>query len=394
VSTFESYRQIAELYGARAIPKAAVTERITALAGQISNDSDSPEAQARSIYTWVARNITYGGNCIGVGAVVPRDVHVILDNRMGDCKDHATLLQALLAARKIESEQALVNAGSRYDFPLTPVVSSVNHVINYIPSMKLFLDSTSSDVPFGMMPSALGEKPVFLVSHFREGMRIPSTATYGHEQIMKTTLRVNADGTATGTSRISLKGLPAVQLRSLMRLLQSDQEDLAARKLLEAQGFHGTGKLRKDNPAELLDVYTFSLDFRLDDLLPVSNATGMAIRPVVSSILPIASFLGGAYDPAEKKPSACMGGRSIEEYEYEFPETMKMVGVPKNYLLSSPAIDYSATYRKSGNNLTVKRELLDKTATNVCSVAFMEEYKKSARKLVQDLKSQVLLTTE
>lgn len=392
VSTFDSYRQIAELYGARAIPKAVVNDRIRALASKITKTNDPPEAQARSIYNWVATNISYGGNCIGIGAVVPRDTNVILDNKMGDCKDHATLLQALLAAKNIAAEQALVNAGLQYQLPKTPVVSSINHVINYIPSMKLFVDSTSSEMPFGMIPNLLGEKPVLLVSHYRDGMMIPSTSNYGHEQIMKTTIRVNADGSATGSSRISLRGLPAIAMRALLRKLPGDQEDLAARKFLEGQGFHGTAKLHKDDPTDLLDVYQLSIDFKLDDLLAISSTTGMLIRPVVSSVLPISSFLGGVYEPEEKKPAMCSGGRSIEEFVYEFPESLKMVAVPKDYELSTPAIHYSATYRKSGNNLTIRRELHDKTATNICTVDFMKEYKKAARNLVADLKSQVFLT--
>ncbi len=392
VSTFNSYRQIAEQYGARAIPKAVVNDRIKALASKITKENDPPETQARSIYNWVATNISYGGNCIGIGAVVPRDINVILDNRMGDCKDHATLLQALLAARNIEADQALVNSGMLYHLPRTPVVSSINHVINYLPSMKLFLDSTSSEMPFGMVPTLLGEKPVLLVAHYSDGMRIPPTAGYGHEQVMKTTIRVNADGSADGSSRISLKGLPAIAMRALLRKLPGDQEDLVARKFLEGQGFHGTAKLQKDDPTELLDVYRLSINFKLDDLLAVSSTTGMVIRPVVSSILPISSFLGGIYEPTEKKPSVCSGGKSIEEFVYEFPESLKMLAVPKDYELSTPAIHYTATYRKSGNRLTIRRELHDRTATNVCTADFMEEYKKAARNLVPDLKSQVFLT--
>lgn len=392
VSTFDSYRQIAALYGARAVPKAAVSERVKALATQIVTAGDPPAAQARSLYNWVAKNISYGGNCIGIGAVVPRDLGVILDNKMGDCKDHATLLQALLAARNIEAEQALVNAGAQYFLPATPIVSAVDHVINYIPSLQLFLDATAAEVPFGMVPVQLGEKPVLLVSNYREGLKIPSTAAYGHEQTMKTVIRVNADGTASGSSRISLKGMPAVQLRSVMRNLPVSQEDLAARKLLEGQGFHGSATLKKDDPTELLDAYTLSVDFKLDDLLAIASTTGMVIRPIVSSIIPIASFLGGAYEPPEKKPTICLGGRSIEEFVYEFPEGLKMVAVPKDFELATPAIHYTATYKQAGNSLTIRRELHDRTATNICSAAFMEGYKKAARSVVQDLKSQVLLT--
>ena len=79
-----------------------------------------PRERARLLYEWVSRNITYGGNCIGVGAVVPRDLDVVLDNRMGDCKDHATLLQSLWSAAGLRSEQVLVNAGEQYDLARRP----------------------------------------------------------------------------------------------------------------------------------------------------------------------------------------------------------------------------------------------------------------------------------
>ena len=392
VSTFDDYRQIAEAYGTRATPKATVTERVAALASQIVADRSAPESQARALYDWVAKNISYGGNCIGIGAVVPRDLTVVLDNKMGDCKDHATLLQALFAAKNIASEQALINAGDLYDLPRVPVVSAINHVISYIPGMKLFLDSTASNIPFGMLPVTLGEKPVLPVSHFREGQKTPSMAQYGHEQIMRTTIRVNADGTATGTAHISLKGIPAIGAREAMRNLRGDQEDYAIRRLVEAQGLHGAGKLQKDDPTELLDVYNLSISFKLEDLVNVASTTGIPIRPALYSFLPIGAMVSDAYEPVPHKATPCLGGRSVEEYLYEFPESLTIVGFPKDYEFSSPTIDYKATYRKSGNTLTVKRELLDKTPSNVCSVGFTEEHRKSVRTILRDIKSQVLIS--
>ncbi len=391
VSSFDSYRQIAEAYAKRAVPKAAVTERVKALAAQIVGDKKTPEARARALYDWVAKNITYGGNGIGIGAVVPRDLDVVLDNRMGDCKDHATLIQALFAAANIESEQALINTGDMYDLPPVPVVGAVNHVINYVPGMKLFLDSTASYVPFGMIPSALGEKPVLPVSHFREGAKVPSTAQYGHEQIMRTKIRINPDGTATGTTQISLKGDPAIHARYYMRRLRGDQEDYTVRSVLNSQGVHGAGTIQKDDPTELLDVYQYGYTFHLEDLIVAASTVGMPIQPVVSSSLPISRFVKGAYEPARKKADACKGGHSVEEYEYVFPASFTIVGYPKDFSFSSPAIDYTATYRKSGNSLVIKRELRDKTATNVCTPGYAEEFQKSARAIMRDIKAQVLL---
>jgi len=392
VSTFKGYKEITEAYGVRARPKAAVTARVKQLASEIAADKTTPETQAHAIYDWVAKNISYGGNCIGIGAVVPRDLNVVLDNKLGDCKDHATLLQALLAARNIESEQALINAGDLYQLPGIPVVSAINHVINFIPSLNLFLDSTSSHTPFGMLPSGLGEKPVLLVSHYREGEKTPSTAQYGHEQVMRTSIRINANGSAGGKTELVLKGLPAIGARAIMRLIPREQEDYLAKKLLESQGTHGSATLQKDDPTPLLDTYKLSISFNLDDFVTVGSTTGIPVKPVVMTFFPIDGFLKNAYEPSPKRPQLCSGGVSIEEYVLEFPASLNIIAVPKNFELLTPIIDYRATYRRSANTLTIRRELRDKTATNVCSPVYAADYKKIMLSIAKDLKSQILLS--
>jgi len=392
VSTFKSYKEITEAYGVRAIPKATVTERVKQLASEIVANRTTLQSQAHALYDWVAKNISYGGNCIGIGAVVPRNLNIVLDNKMGDCKDHATLLQALLASRNIESEQALINAGGLYQLPDVPVVSAVNHVINYVPGINLFLDSTSSETPYAMLPMHLGEKPVLLVAHYREGIKTPSTAQYGHEQTVRTHILVKPDGSAAGDTEMSLKGLPAIAARALMRVIPGGQEEYLAKRMLESQGAHGKGILKKDDPSPLLDTYRLSMTFNLEDFVTVGTATGISVKPVVSTFFPIEGFLRNAYEPLPKKHHNCSGGISIEEYVLEFPESLKIVGIPKDFGLSNAMIDYKATYQKSANTLTVRRELKDKTATNICSPEYAAEYKKVMLSIAKDLKSQILLS--
>lgn len=391
ISTFKNYEEIARAYGKRAIPKAAVTERVKKLAAEIAGSQSTTETQARAIYEWVAKNISYGGNCIGIGAVVPRDLDVVLDNKMGDCKDHATLLQALLAAKDIESEQSLINAGDLYQLPDIPVVSSVNHVINYVPRWNMFLDSTSSSTPYGKLPVTLGEKPTLLVSHYREGMKTPSTAQDGGQQILRTEIQIKEDGSATGKAQLSLKGIPGITLRALMRLIPREQRDLLAEKLLEKQGSHGHGTLTTDDPEPLLDTYNLTVSFKLDDFITVGTATALPIKPVMVTLLPIDGLMQAGYEPLPKKEHVCTGGVSVEEYSYQFPPSVKIVGLPKGMEVTSPIIDYKSTYTKSGNTVTVRREFKDKTATNVCSAEYAAEYKKLVLKVAKDVKSQILL---
>ena len=177
-----------------------------------------------------------------------------------------------------------------------------------------------------------------------------------------------------------------------MRLVPEEQEAFVAKKLMEAQGVHGSASLQKDDPTALIDTYRYGITFNLEEFVTVGAPSGIAVKPVVTSLLPIDGFLHNAYEPTPLKPHSCVGAKSSEEYVLEFPDSLKIVSVPKDFEVSTPIIDYRATYRKSANTLTVRRELIDKTATNVCSPQYAADYKKIMLSIAKDLKSQILLS--
>ena len=73
---------------------------------------------------------------------MPNDPETVLARRYGDCKDAATLLMALLAAKAIEGEAALVNTAPAYGLNEVPTVGTFNHVIVYLPQLDLYADPT------------------------------------------------------------------------------------------------------------------------------------------------------------------------------------------------------------------------------------------------------------
>ena len=175
-----------------------MTERIQSLANEITKGKTKPYDQAKALYEWVADNISYAGNCIGVGAVVPRDTSFVLDNRMGDCKDHATLLEALLTAKKIPAPKPCLIPVRFIPCRNIPVVSMVNHVMNYIPSLNLFADATSEDTPFGLLPDGESGKPILLVEGHQEGLKTPTESDVNEKNTVQATIKISEDGTAQG----------------------------------------------------------------------------------------------------------------------------------------------------------------------------------------------------
>lgn len=389
-STFKSYAEIAEAYGARARSKAAVTEQVQKLADEIAKDRKTPRDQARALYDWVATNITYAGNCIGVGAVVPHDIPFILDNRMGDCKDHATLLQALLAARGIDSTQALVNAGGIYRLPRIPVVSSVNHVINYLPGLKLFADSTSQTTPFGMLPVSDIGKPVLLVDGPMDGARTPVPPLGSNRQHMKTTVTIGADGTAQGEIDISLNGVFAENARASLRHMPADRLDEVVENVFRGMGYIGNGKAHLDDPKALLDNYHYKVNFAVKEWIPLPGPGAFYIYPLFSTEAPVQRYLAAATEAEENVDTVCWSGTSVEEYTYRFPRNLKIVSVPDDMKIANDFLSYRATYRLKGNTLTVKRSIDDRTPGNICTPAMASAYKKFAMQAARNVKAQVI----
>lgn len=389
-STFKSYEQIAQAYGERARPKAEPTEQVRKLAAEIVGKKKDPRDQARALYDWAATKVDYAGNCIGVGVVVPRDLSFVLDNKMGDCKDHATLLQALLAARGIASTQALVNAGSVYRLPRIPVVSTVNHVINYIPQMDLYLDSTSSMTPFGMLPFAVAGKPVLLMDGFRDGARTPVTPVGANEQRTRTVVDIQPDGSIKATMDISQKGLFAANSRAFMRQFPKDKEADLVKDTFESQGMIASGTLRKDDPTDLLDRYAFGLKMEVKGYVRRPGAGAFAIEPLFWTEAPVARYVWSAVGEAETHDVACSSGTSVEEYVYTFPPDMEVLSVPDNFAVKNDFLSYEATYTFEGRTLTVMRKFDDRTPGNVCSPALMAEYQALTAKVIPNMRAQVL----
>lgn len=387
-STFKSYADIAKAYGERARP--AVTERVQKLADDIVKDAKDPKEQARRLYDWVATTINYAGNCIGTGAVVPHGLDFILDNKMGDCKDHAALLQALLAAKNIPSTQALINSGRIYKLPKIPVVSMVNHVLNYIPSLDLYADSTSETIPFGMLPFSSADKPVLLVDGFKDGIKTPAAPPGTNKQSFKANIKVNPDGSITGDVDIDLKGMFAVEARDWLRGMPKDKEVDLVKNVFQKGGHIGTGKLDKEDPNALLDTYRYKVAFDMKEFIQLPGAGAFHIHQPFPTEAPISKFMGIVNAPEETVDSACTSGQSSEEYVYQFPKNMKILAVPDDMAVSNNFLSYQATYRLKGNVLKVKRVFDDRTPGNICSPELDRAYRKLATAVFQNLKTQVV----
>lgn len=390
-STFRNYADIAEAYGNRARDKAQLTKRIQQLADQLTHDKKTPTDIARTLYEWVAKQITYVNNDVGIGTFVPRNLDFVLDNRMGDCKDHVTLLQTLLAAKGISSTQVLINSNNLYHLPKIPSLI-FDHAIIYIPSLNLYLDPTSDTTPFGMLPFGDQDKPVLWIDDYQAEKRTPAFDWQSNQSVIKTDITVQKDGALVGKTSIAVKGALAADARAYFRDMQKDDESHFVSDLLQKHGYTGTGTLSKEDATALLSTYQYQIDFSLEHQAPPSG--GLAIQSLFDlspTIMQMIASNGQIHEGDRSFDYACNGGEFTEEYIYRFPNRTRILSIPKNTDYTNEHSSYQARYRKQGNTVHAKFHFIIRNGdTNVCQAQRRIWNQTAAKKLLPDLKAQVM----
>ena len=389
-TTFKDYGALAAAYNARAKTKATQTDRIRKLANDLTQKAHTPREQAKALYDWVAQNIKFAGNCVGVGSVVPHDADVVLANRMGDCKDHTTLLQSLLAVKGIASTPTLINSGDAYTLPAAPCIEAFNHVISYIPSLDLYADSTSPYTAFGELPTGDAGKPVVQTVDYKGIQHTPVPKWNAYAMSSTTTMKINADGSAEGETEVETTGDMAGRTRYGMMYLQPNMEDTMVRRALAAQGFTGTGTLSLGDVHDLTDSYKYGSKFKISDAMNMPGPGAMYIRSPFDGVGGVTLYLADTSEPDATVDFGCTGGYAKSVVTISMPKGVKVLAMPKDVEVKGGDETYKATYQQKDGTVTAVRVLEDHTPGPVCSPAVMTWWKQFSTGVRKDLRAQLL----
>ena len=387
VSTFADYPAFASAYHARAGDKAQVTEGIAALARKVTSGIEQPRAKALALSDWVRTQIRYVAVYVGAGGVVPHAASTVLDNRYGDCKDHAVLLEAMLSAAGIASTPALINAANAYRLPTAPTLGVFNHVITYIPSLDLYLDSTAADVAAGYLLNEELGKPVLLTKTGTFG-RTPDVQSIRHHNIAS--YRVQADGKADLRVYKTTGGAIAEHFRRIVRDTDQADRTMLVERLLKDMGQQGRGVLDPGNVNGADDDYAFGFKGSSDNFINLPGPTG-----VRTSI----NFWGGLGDAAyqlagenqRRQNFSCYGYDVGDDTTFEFAKGIKILAVPAPLRLKDAYFTYDARYIRNGNSVVVSRALKFHTNKAVCTPADFERFNPTLQRIMRDLKGQIIV---
>ena len=368
VSTFHSYDELGKAYGRVALPKIRITPPIKALADEITRNISGHRAQATAIDGWVKKNIRYVAVFLSVGRVVPHDAEAILRNKFGDCKDKATLMASLLAAKGIASEAALINLGNTYTLPEPPTLAALNHVILYLPEFDIYDDPTANAAAFGVLAPEAYDKPVVRVAATEAKLaRTPSMKPQDHTAHATTTLKFAADGTITGETRETNTGVLGMGLRLVGGAAQQVGTETVAQRQLQSFNTPGTGHIELGNASETLDPVELKSSFTLNDRFKSPPPAAIAGVPVgMPFTLRPGFYPFGARLSGRRIAFVCYAATQIEDIDATFDPTLPMPLPLPAATIDNALFSYRSTFRIENRTLKIHREFVSHVRSQVC----------------------------
>lgn len=371
-------------YTARAADKALPTPDIRALAARLTQGMTDPRAKAQALYDWVSGNIRYVALALGNGGWVPRSADTILATGYGDCKDHVTLLQALLAAVNIPSSGVLVDLGDSYWVPRV-AVPVYDHIITYIPQFNTFVDSTAQFAPFGVLPSVEEGKTGIITG----GPGIPSrlvTLPLSVGKVDATTrVAIGPDGTAQGVSVVHDGGENDLVARAVYAGFRPGIEPQVAAALMSQVDELGSGTLISTNPRDLATDFVYRAPFVLPGIAAFPGPGSLAIPMGVPAIGGIRWQSMNITLPVRRRAIVCVPSDKTETTLVTLPARTAIKYLPPSTSVSDAIGSYTATYTRDGRTVRAVRHLVIHPTGPVCGPVDYQSLRRLAFAINRDL---------
>jgi hypothetical protein len=370
-TTFKDWDGFAAGYASILMPHAAVTPKIQTLADDITAGMTDRRAQAAALYDWTRKRVRYVNVQLANGGLDPHDADDIAKNGFGDCKDHAVILHALLAAKGIAAEMVAINLGNEAVISTVPSIAPMNHMISYIPEFDLYVDSTNPTAPFGDLSWAETGKSVVHIGGEGPVLRrtkIPPAAANTADHATDATLAT--DGTISGTSTTTARGAWAVSLRGAAQGFASRGKEAAATALLKQLGLGGTGSLDFASPLDATEDYRVSGSFKLEKDASLLDGQSFTLWTGLRSLArPGDTLLGPIFlrNLPDTEATFCFPGSQSETLSLVIPDGREIDKLPKDLSIDNDMLRYSAHWSMDGQKITVRRALLSKIAGPVCA---------------------------
>jgi hypothetical protein len=357
LTSLSSLEEIGAIYYRQSRDKVVVTPQISELAAKIVGAHTGFDA-ARDVYDWVATNIRYVAIFLNPNdGYVPHPADQVLSNGFGDCKDHVVLMQALLAARGIRADAAIIDWGARTkDMPLwTP--DQFNHAIVYLPDFDMFANPTNPYARFEALDRRLSGKTAVVATEHGMVLKTPPSGPATNRYAIDSQIRMRQDGTLEGEAHITLSASLDSGMRTAMANAATPR-DLADR-LLSYTPEGGTGELRTANPRNLDQPLDVAATWRSPH--GVAFQGRQAFMNVPGGVdIEAPSRLRQYLSPSGMRHHALLANSGDYRWTTSIapPVGISVMTLPPDIELKNGAGSYTATYERRADGIHVDRHLV------------------------------------
>jgi transglutaminase-like putative cysteine protease len=372
-STYRDWAQVAQAYQRKGGEAAAVTPQIQALADELTRGITDRREQAAVLYRWVSQNIRYVAVYLGNGGLEPNPAQSILDNHYGDCKDHVVILEALLAARGIESTPVLIGAGGGPTLPAIPLLGRFNHAITYLPEFDLYLDSTTAYARFGQLPDGDLGAPVLHTGQAKVA-RTPANDATRNGTGLEVDFRFDAAGNLVGQTVQQPSSVAEIGMRAAFARLNAQNRARAEESMMAASGFDGSGALTLlGDPQDLTRPFNFRYDFRASDYVDFAVVGGMVL-PDAPGGESFRDLYASTSAPDNATPFYCNDSLRDERYQLTFPANVPIVAIPRSQRFDNAAGEYRVHWSRAGQVVTVQHRLHQRAVRGADALCQPQDY--------------------
>lgn len=355
---------------------------------KIVADKKSDTEKIKALFYWVQDNIRYIAFERGLAGYIPEPDHKVFENKFGDCKGMANLLNSMLKQAGYDSRLGWIGTSSiPYDFSSPSLVVN-NHMICVLmlKDSIYYLDGTEKFIPFGQYADRISGRPVMIENG--DTYLIKTVPTHGPENNRKfVSQKLKMEGeTLTGSTKIELHGETETYLKNMYTTCPSNKKEEAMNSYLTSDDKNFTVTNIKTSD---LSSHDQNADISYD--LKISNSITTADNEVYISIDPnhkLEKFI-----PDAKRQNDFDFREKINfDYKIEFavPEGYKVKYIPEEFSIDQPGYTFYIKYEKAGNKILLTKKLILKTG--LISHKDFETWKKDLKKLTTASNEQIIIT--
>jgi len=354
MSSFHTWAEVGAWYGGlmkgRPVPDAA----IQAKADELTHGLTTDDAKVDALYNYVATQYRYIAVSFGIGRLQPHTASDVFHNQYGDCKDKHTLLEAMLAAEKIEAEPVLIGSGVRVNEAL-PMPSQFDHVITLVKlkDHDVWLDATPEVAPSRMLMAGLRDKLALAIPATGDARLVRTEAalpfpSFVHETI---TGQLDTHGVLTAHFEMTLRGDAEVIYRAVYHQVPRANWQTLAQRISYSNGFAGdVSAVDASLPEKTADPFRVSWEYTRKDFgdWPNRRFPGMT------------TWFDAKIDDDATAPKRSMmldaTGETVVHIKLMLPEGYT-VTVPPDVKRSAAFAEYTSTYVLKDRTLEMDRTL-------------------------------------